>query len=270
MQISFCIHQIFALTMFWDITGTPRGETVKVAAWYITHAHGDHFQGFRQFTYEYSQYLDLERIAFGFPSVNSPTTALSTGSGANGYSQIASLVNAYYSDDDPIVFRLHTGQEFNLADVSFEVLYTHEDGVDAKTGVSYITNYNDASSVVRITMDGETFLILGDASIKSAQRNLLANWSGEYLKSDGIQISHHVMDNITNLYNTVKAAVVFVPQSRYNVELYSNRVAILEVAISHARSDMIFYQNEYTVGIAVVDGRWEKVYTLPVIYDLRK
>ena len=258
------------MNMLWDITGTQKGGKIRIAAWYITHAHGDHYQGFRQFTYSYSQYLDVERIAFGFPSVNSPNEKFNTGSGANGYRDIINTVNKYYADDNPVFLRLHTGQTFNIADVSFEVLYTHEDGVTATTGVSYITDYNDSSAVVRITIDGETFLVLGDASKKSAQKNLLANWSADHLKSDAIQMAHHALNDLKSLYHTVQASVLFVPQSQYAINTNDAGPIIFNVAKTYAREDMIFFENEYTVGIAVVDGKWEKVYTLPVIYEAIK
>ena len=34
------------MQMLWDITGSQEGDTVRVAGWYITHAHGDHYGGF--------------------------------------------------------------------------------------------------------------------------------------------------------------------------------------------------------------------------------
>ena len=155
---------------------------------------------------------------------------------------------------------------FNLADVSFEVLYTHEDGVDAATGISYISDVNDTSSVIRITIDGETFIVLGDLNKPSGETNLIANWSAGYLKSDCVQIAHHVMNPVQNLYNIIQAEVLLVPQSRYGIEISEKREAIFAAASSYARENMIFYQNEATVGIAVKNGKWEVVYNQTYTY----
>ena len=37
------------------------------------------------------------------------------------------------------------------------------------------------------------------------------------LKADAVQMAHHVMNDVSNLYNVVSAEVVFIPQSRYYV-----------------------------------------------------
>lgn len=254
------------MQMLWEITGSEKGDTVRVAAWYVTHAHGDHYSGFLRFTWKYAKYIDLERVCFAFPSLNSSNEAFSTGSGADGYRQIIEIVTESYADDAPVFLRLHTGQTFSLADVNFEVLQTHEDLTDPVTAAPQITNYNDASSILRLSVDGESFLFLGDALERRAMPKLMANWSGEHLRSDGVQLAHHVMNDLTPLYDVVRASVLLVPQSQYGINKTAERIAIFEAAKKHARADMIFLQNEQTVGIAVVNGRWEKVYSVPYTY----
>ncbi|MBE6630313.1 MAG: hypothetical protein E7624_05625 [Ruminococcaceae bacterium] len=254
------------MQMLWDITGQQEGDTVRVAAWYVTHAHGDHYGGFLRFTWKYAKYLDLERVMFAFPSLHSPDEDLSTGSGAEGYRAIIDLIHKNYADDEPQFLRLHTGQSFQLADVTFEVLQTHEDLADAATGESKISSYNDASSILRLSVEGETVLFLGDAQEKVAMPRLLGNWSGEHLRADAVQLSHHVMNDLTPLYDVVRASVLLVPQAQYGIDKSAQRAAIFAAAKAHARADMIFLQNEQTVGIAVQNGRWEKVYSVPFAY----
>ncbi len=254
------------MEMLWEITGKAQGDTVRIAAWYITHAHTDHYGGFVKFTWKYAKYLDLERVFYALPSLCSPDEVFAEGSGADGQRKIVEIVNEYYADDEPLFVRLHTGQSFSLADVTFEVLQTHEDLVDPVTGDTRISNYNDASTVLRVQADGQSFLFLGDAGGKVAMPQLMKNWSNDYLRCDGVQLSHHVMNDLTPLYAVVRASVLFVPQSRYGIERVENRVAIFEAAKSHAREDMVFLQSEGTVGIAVQNGRWEKVYDGPFAY----
>ena len=88
-----------------------------------------------------------------------------------------------YSPNTKIA-RLQTGQEFWLADVRIEVLYTL---ADLKQGT--FTDYNDASSVMRLEINGKTVLMTGDAA--TATWNLLVKRCGSYLKSDYLQVPHH-------------------------------------------------------------------------------
>ncbi len=254
------------MNMLWHITGKQNGDIVKIAGWFITHSHVDHYSGFVAFTKRYSTYLDLERVFFALPSLNLTNKYIDSSSGPSGYRNIIETVNTYFGDDDPMFLRLHTGQAIELADISIEVLQTHEDLVDVSTGESTITDYNDASTIIRLTIDGETFLILGDAGNKRATPKLMKNWSSPYLRSDGVQLAHHVMNDVRSLYEIVQAPVVFVPQSKYGINIKDERVAIYNAAKSYAREDMIFFQNEETAGIAVVNGQWEKVYSVPFTY----
>lgn len=50
-----------------------------------------------------------------------------------------------------------------------DVIYTLEDQINARTGQLGSTDFNDTSTVLKITFDGAKFLLLGDAS-GSAER----------------------------------------------------------------------------------------------------
>ena len=252
--------------LLWEITGSNVGDTVRIAGWYITHSHGDHYGGFVKFTWKYAKYLQLERVFFALPSVNSPHEVFNTGSGADGYLAVAKLIKEYYADDNTQFLRLHTGQSFMLADVYFDVLQTHEDLTDPASAQTKITNYNDASAIIRIDIDGATFLFLGDAGEKVAMPKILKNWSAEHLRTDGIQLAHHVMNDLSDLYEVVRAEVLFAPQAQYGIDISDKRVAIFAAAKAFAREDMVFLQNEATVGIAVVKGQWEVSYFKPFVY----
>ena len=253
------------MNMLWEITGKQSGDTVRIAGWYVTHAHTDHYRGMERFFKECNQYLQLDRVFFGLTSLNTDNEVISDGSGAAGYRKIIEIINTYCADDDPQFLRLHTGQVFSLADVTFEILHTHEDAVDSTTGETLIKNYNDVSPFVRITIDGQTFLILGDA-YKVGMSKAMANWSSDYLRSDGIQLAHHVMNDLSKLYKVIRASVILVPQSQLYINSDDTYAKILDSAKAYLRDDMIFFQNEETVGIAVVNGQWEKVYSVPFVY----
>ena len=253
------------LSFLREITGTPTTEKIRIAAWYLTHAHSDHHAGMRRFFDAYHAQLDLERVVWGFPSFNLDHEEIA-GQAAE-FGRITTVINNYYTGDDaPMFLRLHTGQVFTLADVSFEILYSHEDGVDATTGITKISDFNDTSTVARVTIGGQTMIFLADSHYKCAEPTMMKNWSAEYLKSDAMQLAHHGLYELDDIYKLIKAEIVFVPQSEYAIETVASRKAALDVARSYVRNDMIFFQNEATVGIAVVDGKWEVVYNDPFVY----
>ena len=68
-------------------------------------------------------------------------------------------IRKYYPD---VIYRkLHMGDAFTLADTQFAVLQTHEDSIGA-AGNEKIGGFNDTSTVLKISFDGRSFLILGD------------------------------------------------------------------------------------------------------------
>ena len=43
------------------------GEKVRIAAWFITHAHGDHYLGFINFCRKFGDRITIERVIYDFP-----------------------------------------------------------------------------------------------------------------------------------------------------------------------------------------------------------
>lgn len=72
---------------------------------------------------------------------------------------------------------------------------------NAKTTIG---NSNDTSTILRLLMDGKTFMLLGDAST-TCQSDMLAMYSSTTLVSNCVQTAHHGYNNLTSLYNAIKA-----------------------------------------------------------------
>ena len=150
-----------------------RPDGIVIAAWILTHEDGDHYGGLHGFALVHGGDVTLERFLFN------PSPA------ANylGYS-FWEDIKCY---DNPDVVVLHTGQTFSLGGVGFEVLYTAENWFP-KLGNSSNEN-NDASLVVRLTVEGQTVLMTGD--IMKLASDLMVRMYGSNLKSDIVQASHH-------------------------------------------------------------------------------
>lgn len=231
-----------------EITGVPAGEKIRISCWYFTHAHSDHFAGACRFFTKYHDELTLERLMFNFPSLTE--SDLFSGSAGNRNKLFAYIKNWYGANVETL--KIHTGMKLNLADVGVEVIYTHEDIVDAELAKSLVvSDYNDTSAVIRVTFDGRTFMILGDIN-KPSQNIIIKSFSAEYLKSDVVQVSHHTWNSLQDLYNRIKASVALFPQSSGGAVKDSTRIAITNTVKLYARQ--VYYAGDETVGIYIVDG----------------
>ncbi len=246
-----------------DITGTPSGQKVKISGWYISHGHQDHMAGVCLFVKKYHNEVDFDRIFFNFPTKNSDVGVFITTSST--HANLIGYLDKYLRDDDVKYIKLHTGQNFELADVKIKVIYTHEDLVDPITASSKVANdYNNSCSVIKIEFDGKSLLFLGDVN-KPAMNVFVDNNSAQTLKSDAVQLAHHVFNDLAKLYDIVKAPVVFSPQSYYGATLDSARKKTLDSALKYVENDMVFYANVATYGIEVKDGKFVKTFERPTI-----
>ncbi len=244
-----------------NITGTPNGGKVKITAWYISHCHQDHMSGFLLFLKKYYKNLDFDRIMFNFPSFNSDVSVF-----AHSESPYRKLINYIdgYTDDDVKYMKIHTGQSFDIADVRVDVLYTHEDLVYSSDCASEVAgDYNNSCSVISVAFDGKSFLCLGDIN-KKAMQVLVKNNSKDTLKADILQPAHHVLNDLSTLYEITKADVVLVPTSKYVASKTEARKKIWNSAIKYAKKDMVFYESDYTVGLSVKNGNVEKIFELKI------
>lgn len=266
-SVQFTDAQVDNLMAFLrEITGVGENGHVTIAAWYLTHAHQDHVQGFCFLARKYSAYLTLERVFYNIPSTHSTnSTVQSVNTGIT--LKLLKYIDTYFADDNVQFLKVHTGQVIQLADVTFEILYTHEDLVDPDTAeTELVDNYNEASSVVKITIDGKSVLITGDID-KKAATILMAQWEADTLDVDILQLAHHVLNTLTDLYHLIKAPILFVPQSEDRINEHGTAPGTFASAELYAEEGMIFFQNEKTVGLAVSGGEFVVVYTRDIVYE---
>lgn len=152
---------------------------VRISAWVITHFHSDHAGAFDSFVAKYSDLVKIDRAVFGVTSSEQGTAATS----GNSLVSTAQAAMQRYQPNAAVV-RLHTGQQLTLGDMTLEVLYTASD-----LAIGSLNDYNDASMVMRLSVNGKSVLMTGDAA--TATWNLLAKKYGNYLKSDYLQVPHH-------------------------------------------------------------------------------
>lgn len=156
-------------------------EKPIIAAWIISHAHGDHILLPNQFLKDYHDKVVLEMTITNFPYFSKLQMKYENSEPLAGFiSQFESYVSAYFPRAKQIT--AHTGQRFWVGDAYLEFFYSHEDEYPTLPGWA-----NETSLVFRMTLGGKTCMFLGDLDQCAFMRDV---WGSE-VKSDILQVAHH-------------------------------------------------------------------------------
>lgn len=234
---------------------------ITVAAWIVTHAHGDHYGALIGQTSAFKG-IKVERILVNFLSEAERQKAISSYSGnwstteGQDYKNIPVVAKALGAE----VHQIHVGQVYYFADLEMEVLYTIE---------SFAPNtcnaLNTSSTVTRMTFGGKTtYMSTGDATGYGME--ICADMFGDYIQSDIVQVCHHGYTTwgddagMIEAYRTVNAPTVLWPQGLHAYPNYKDKAynkAVFEVPnykevyVSGALGDQIVVPLPYTVGTAI-------------------
>ena len=182
---------------------------IVIAGWIITHEHVDHFWCMHHVLMQHGSEILLKAL-YCTPI----SRELLVGRSDPGERYIESpdaLQKLHSAVGDFRLIRMHTGQIFWIRNVKVEVLCTPEDIFPEHANRYY--DFNDTSAVTRLTVNGKTFLNLGDAYHVSS--HVLVSLWGNALKSDYCTLAHHGWGGCTrSLYDHVLPELVFVPFSR--------------------------------------------------------
>lgn len=166
------------------------GKDIKIAAWFVSHAHSDHdgvlkgqYTSFRQFT--------VERVIANFMTDEERQRSI------NSYSDNWSSTEGGSDDDDRAAAAAlgadfivcHVGQRFYFADTVFEILYTVE-----SYGPTIVNALNTSTILVRaITTDASgkssTTMIMGDCT--GPAMAICNKMYGTNLRAEIVQVAHH-------------------------------------------------------------------------------
>ena len=175
-----------------------------IAAWILTHSHGDHYECFSYFSGRYAQEVTVEYIL-----ANGGTRTMFR-EGLEGWDTY--LTGAFRQDaakfDGAKVVKPHAGQKFSFSGVELEILFTHEELYPTK-----VWDINESSTVTRVSVQGQTVLFTGDA-LNNATDDMEKRY-GAALQSDILQVNHHgSYDKMkASFYETVRPTVAIFPTS---------------------------------------------------------
>ena len=195
----------------------PNASEYTIAGWFISHPHNDHQDGIEYFLEQHGHEVKIENIFFNYatadyydnPSDKDHTTERE---GAR-VTKLRDYLSKYVTRSTRIV-KPHTGQVYNFGSASVEIISTVEDILP--TQMPYV---NDTSMVVRVTVAGQSTMVLADASTN--MKNVIRSMYGSHVKSDMVTLAHHgVWDTTPELYNEIKAKVVFWPNNTAGARMY--------------------------------------------------
>ncbi|MBR3823272.1 MAG: MBL fold metallo-hydrolase [Kiritimatiellae bacterium] len=231
----------------------PDPNNITIAAWFITHSHGDHDGAFRKFSTSYASKVKLEMLIGNFPSQEARDEGGISTEGGSG-PQTMKCVQSY---KDAEFVKAHVGQEYFLRDAKVEILYTLE---SFAPGV--LTYFNTSSLIFTVEIGGQRFLIPGDASNNAC--TIASKMYTDYLKSDFIHAAHHGYNTgsdssgysgVTKFYSLSAAPVVLWPIGDQNYH-----------ASMHTRAYSAHLQNLASTKEIIVAGSREFRITLPYTY----
>ncbi len=180
------------------------GEIV-IRAWLITHPHEDHYGNFESFADKFADQVTLEYFVANLGSGASITDHPNAGDVDDIHAALAKFTAV--QDTKYIIPQI--GQKMYFGDVHFEFLHTQEWLYPGYR----LTDGNDYSLVAKVTFQGKTMLMTGDAYPQDISADLEQRY-GTYLASDYVQTPHHGMAGTdSTFYDKVNAELAFVTTS---------------------------------------------------------
>ena len=229
-----------------ELTGTPAGKKMVINTWFVSHAHDDHFEAFGRFININHKHFDLKNVVYNIDLERGSVTDLGGGGtspASKDLRKALDVITTHYPDVK--YYKPHTGETFNVAGITFDVLYTHEDRlVPTSSGsLSFETDtlssskidivdiggtyrdglyknadtqqsdFNDTSTVLRVNFEnGVDGIFYADLNL--AKSILMSVYPQSALKTDIMMVPHHLFDAHTDLAKYADARVYLCPQSK--------------------------------------------------------
>ncbi|MBO5845733.1 MAG: MBL fold metallo-hydrolase [Clostridia bacterium] len=160
-----------------------RGGNPVIAAWFITHHHGDHVGGTLKMLADYKGRLDIERVVTNTPGQGVLHTITDGVDYEYGWiNSMFSSANSNFPNADIIM--AHAGQRFVFAGLTVDVLITPENFYQKDLSVG-----NEEVCMYRFETERGSMVFTGDAQATNCKIAMAIY--AEDLESDVVQYAHH-------------------------------------------------------------------------------
>ncbi len=189
-------------------------DRIVIAAWIMTHPHIDHYRCYISFSEKYKNQYEVQRFIYNFFDPDTKNDVILSAEKEGPH--IGRFFDKVKESGAP-VYRAHTGEVFTIAGARFEVLSSPDDSLKSR-----VTDINTLSLVLKILYMGQTILITGDNFFHYAH---LAERFGTYLKSDILQVPHHMfVGGSIEGYRLIDPETVLIPcEDEYVFSVFSTR-----------------------------------------------
>lgn len=235
------------------ITGTEEGEKISVAAWFFTHAHGDHVAACIRLLRTYSESFELQRVMFNFPSYH-------VRPGDREALVLKETLREYCPDVKCL--KLHNGQTVTLANVRFDVLYAQEDAISREDPSKFpFHDFNCTSVILKMTTGSGTVMWLGDTNVETEEL-VMETVPAPLWKADVVQVAHHCFNFLSRLYPVIDADYAMLPNSYYGGHTVENIDKLADVLNCLSSPENIWYEDK-TTGFRFEDGAYRVILEEP-------
>ena len=187
-----------------------RDEKPRIAAWILTHPHGDHYFAMKRVAAKYADRLIVEDFVF-----NVRHTAYEFEQ-YEGYLAESFASNVFLRFEGAHIVRPHVGQLLCYRDAQIEILSTQEEILP-----SHFRWLNETSMITRVCLGGQSIFMPADSEL--GVEVMIPAIYGDELKSDFIQQAHHAFTGGSYiLYDLVRPKVAFWTTNRVKYEKYCN------------------------------------------------
>ena len=177
-----------------EIGGTP-----CVAAWFFTHPHDDHTNGFIRMACDYKDKLTVEKVIYNFPADLCEST--------HNHKGFLAAIDAFGAE----VITPHKGDLLRFSGAEFKVIYASEDCQVRPV------NVNETSLTMKMALGNYSVMWLGDIQ-PVGSRIIMERYAPEELKCDIVQVGHHgYMGASDEFYRAIDPEIALwpVPESRF-------------------------------------------------------
>ncbi|MBQ8410080.1 MAG: MBL fold metallo-hydrolase [Clostridia bacterium] len=174
-----------------------RDEKPRIAAWVLTHSHGDHYFAMKRVAAKYADRVTVENFV------------VSVRNKVYEYEQYEPYLNELFATEALPKFegaklvKPHTGQMLCYRDACIEILSTQEEILP-----SHFRWLNETSIISRIFLGGQSVFMPADAEL--GVDVMIPTIYGDALKSDFLQQTHHGFSGGSyTMYDLVRPKVAF-------------------------------------------------------------
>ena len=182
-----------------------------IDGWFFSHAHQDHIGVFINMMEKYRDEIEVRDLIFTFQPLDLPETSEGWDATSNDLATVRKFYEVLdrYCRDIP-VRTPHTGDCWNIGELQLEILYTYEN-MDGES------TFNDHSTVLKVTCEGQSILFLGDV-FKKGSSYMLTN-KADKLRAMFVQVAHHGFKGATKeLYQAADPQIALWPTAEYRMD----------------------------------------------------